>query len=269
MIKTFMIALQFLTIIPIKINPTYTERDIAKSSSAFIFVGFLQGLLLILLSFTLNLIFHEELVLALLLLFLVLLNGGFHLDGLSDTFDALSIRSTGDRERDKEKRLAIMKDSTAGPIGITAIIFILWIKYLSLKSISNMSYFIYYSTLFLMPVVSKWTTVVAMFHGNPARTEGLGKIFLEGVKAKELIFTTIVFIASLIGLNFLFISFAPEKQYVFNLVLIGIMYLFTRSWIIFCTKRFGGLTGDNLGALSEISELLFLIMVIVWSRLYI
>ncbi|MCX7913427.1 MAG: adenosylcobinamide-GDP ribazoletransferase [Thermodesulfovibrionales bacterium] len=269
MIKNFMIALQFLTILPIKIDSYYNEKEIAKSSSAFIFVGFFQGFLLLLLNYALNLIFHEELVIALLLLFLVLLNGGFHLDGLSDTFDALSVKSTGDDNRDRQKRLTVMKDSTAGPIGIMAIVFTLALKYLSLKGISHMPYFIHYSTLFLMPVVPKWTMVTAMFYGKPAKDEGLGKIFLEGVGNREFLITTIIFIITLMGLYFLFISFAPKPQYLFNIVIVVIMYIFCRWWIAFCDKRFGGLTGDNLGALSEMTEVLFLILVIIWSRLYI
>lgn len=263
-----MIALQFLTIIPFNIKAVYNETDIAKSSSAFIFVGFLQGLFLILISFILNLIFHEELVIALLLLFLVILNGGFHLDGLSDTFDALSVKSSGDIGKDRQKRLAVMKDSTAGPIGITAIIFVLALKYLSLKGITHMSYFSLYSTLLFMPVISKWTMITAMFHGTSARKDGLGRIFIEGVKGREYAISTIVLIISLVALYLIFIRFAPEAQYIFNILLLVTMYYFSRLWIVLCNNKFGGLTGDTLGALSELTELIFLFMVIIWSRLY-
>lgn len=264
-----MIALQFLTIIPIKIKTTYEESDIAKSSSAFIFVGFLQGLLLIAVYLGLNMILHEELVIALMLLFLVFINGGFHLDGLSDTFDALSIKSSGDIEKDRQKRLSIMKDSSAGPIGITAIIFVFALKYLSLKGITHMSYFTLFSTLFFMPVISKWTMVTAMFYGTSARKNGLGRIFIEGVRGREFAITTIVLIISLTAFHIIFSRFAPETQYIFNIVLLITMYLFAHFWIRLCNNKFGGLTGDNLGALSELSELTFLFLVIIWSRLYI
>lgn len=267
--KSFIIALQFLTIIPIRMKSIYGESDIAKSSSAFIFVGILQGVLLIAASFALNLLFHEELVIALMLLFLVILNGGFHLDGLSDTFDALSVKSSGDIEKDRQKRLAVMKDSTAGPIGITAIIFVLALKYLSLKGISHMSYFSFYSTLLFMPVISKWTMAASMFHGTSARKDGLGRIFIEGVKVREFAISTIALIISLAAFYFIFIGFAPQTQYIFNIILLITMYLFCRLWIGLCNKKFGGLTGDTLGALSELTELIFLFMVITWSRLYI
>ncbi len=267
--RSFLIALQFLTIIPIRVKTTYSESDIARSSYAFIFVGLLQGVLLIAASFAFNYVFHEELAIALMLLLLIILNGGFHLDGLSDTFDALSVKSSGDAAHDRQKRLAVMKDSTAGPIGITAIIFILALKYLSLKGISHMSYYTYYSTLLFMPMISKWTMLTAMFHGSSARSDGLGKIFIDSVKGKEFAFTTMILIITLVVFQIIFIRFAPENQYFFNIVLLIFLYLSIWRWIKLCADKFGGLTGDTLGALSELTELIFLLMVIVWSRLYI
>ncbi len=267
--KSFLIALQFLTIIPVRIKAQYGEAEISKSSSAFIVVGFLQGVFLIAASFGLNLVFHQDIVIALMLLILVASNGGFHLDGLSDTFDALSVKSSGNISDDKEKRLSIMKDSTAGPIGITAIIFVLGLKYLCLKNISHMSYYSYYSTLLFMPMASKWCMVTAMFHGSSARKDGLGRIFIDSVKGKEFIISTIIFIFMLILFQALFSSFAPQAQYFFNIAMFIFLYLFSHLWIRLCNKNFGGLTGDTLGALSELSELLFLFMVIAWSRLYI
>jgi len=268
MIKNFMIALQFLTIIPIRISKVYDEADIAKSASSFVLVGLLQGLLLIAVSFALSLVFHEELVIALMLLFLVFMNGGFHLDGLSDTFDALSVKSTGNADEDRQKRLGIMKGSTAGPIGVTAIIFVLALKYLALKGVFHMSYFTLYSTLLFMPVISKWTMVASMFHGVSARKDGLGKIFLDRVGGREFAFSTILLVILMAVFYIVFIQFAPQTQYIFNIVLLILMYLFCRLWILICNRKFGGLTGDSLGALSEITELIFLFMVIAWSRLY-
>ena len=37
----------------------------------------------------------------------------------------------------------------------------------------------------------------------------------------------------------------------------------------FFGRKFGGLTGDTLGAISEIAEITFLLLVITWSRLFI
>ena len=66
-------------------------------------VGLLQGILLVLTDYVSGIFFHQDLVIAIVLLMLVLSNGGFHLDGLADTFDAIAVKSSGDFEKDKEK----------------------------------------------------------------------------------------------------------------------------------------------------------------------
>ncbi|MFH1014430.1 MAG: adenosylcobinamide-GDP ribazoletransferase, partial [Nitrospirota bacterium] len=95
MIKQMLIAFQFLTVIPVKSRMTVSEDDIAKSSSAFVLVGLVQGILLIVTDYLAGTVFHQDLIPALILLALVLSNGGFHLDGLADTFDAIAVKSSG------------------------------------------------------------------------------------------------------------------------------------------------------------------------------
>ena len=49
--------------------------------------------------------------------------------------NALAIKSVGDRESDIKKRLSAMKDSATGPIGTAAIVFVLLLKFLFLKTL--------------------------------------------------------------------------------------------------------------------------------------
>ncbi len=268
--KRFLIALQFLTIIPVKNKMTFQENDLAKSASFFVLVGLLQGLLLIATDYIARRIFHSDLVTGLILLVLVLSNGGFHLDGLSDTFDALALKSKGDADIDKQKQLAIMKTGTAGPIGVTAIVFVLALKYLALNNLSLFQPVTYLSSLLLMPVLSKWAMVISMFHGQPARQDGLGRIFINRIGLKELGISTIILLLLLLLLpvifNRFFSLYVPGKQYMFNMLLLPTVYLFCRMGMNSFDKKFGGLTGDMLGAISEMTELIFLFMVIAWSR---
>ena len=67
----------------------------------------------------LDALFHPGLSTALVLLLYVLSSGGFHLDGVADTFDALAAK--GDRER----KLDIMKGGTNGAVGMAAVVFVL------------------------------------------------------------------------------------------------------------------------------------------------
>ncbi|MCI0469403.1 MAG: adenosylcobinamide-GDP ribazoletransferase, partial [Nitrospirae bacterium] len=228
-----------------------------------------QGIALAGMNYGLEFVFHSDLVIGLLILVLVLSNGGFHLDGLSDTFDALAVKSSDNKRSDRQKRLDVMKDAAAGPIGVTALIFALGLKYLTLKNISHLSCFTYYSSLIMLPVLPKWTMVISMFHGKAARQDGLGRIFLNGVRLRDAVISTLMLIMLFSTMVLISNRFAPDSQYLFCAALLPAMYIFCRLCINFFDKKFGGLTGDILGAISEFTEILFLLMVIIWSRLYI
>ncbi|MBI5188062.1 MAG: adenosylcobinamide-GDP ribazoletransferase [Nitrospirae bacterium] len=261
--KHLILAFQFLTIIPIRVNTGISDADIAKSSSAFVIVGLIQGILLIATDYISGMVFHPDLVIGIILLVLVLSNGGFHLDGLADTFDAIAARG------DKEKKLSIMKDSTIGPIGVIAIVLALLLKFLALNGLSHFPLFTFYFSLFLMPILPKWTMVISMFYGKPAREDGLGRIFINRISFKEIAISTLILFLLLILLQVFFSRYMSNTQYAFYAVLLVTMYFFCRVWVNFFDKKFGGLNGDTLGAISEITEIIFLLMVIVWSRLFI
>ncbi|MCE5195169.1 MAG: adenosylcobinamide-GDP ribazoletransferase [Nitrospiraceae bacterium] len=269
MIRQFLLALQFLTIIPVNIRGDVDERTMAQSSSFFCVVGIIQGILLVAFDLLFSIIFSTHLVSALIVLLLVLTNGGFHLDGLADTFDALAVKEVKDKDADRQKRLSVMRDSSAGPIGVISIVFAILIKYLSLNSLANFVPFTYYSTLFLMPVISKWAMTVSIYTGRSARENGLGNIFINRITKKEIMISTVIIFILFALILFFFKSSFPANQYMFFVFLIAIIYLICRAATVVFNKKFGGLTGDTLGAISEITEIIFLLAVIAWSRLFI
>jgi adenosylcobinamide-GDP ribazoletransferase len=265
-VKRFLIALQFLTILPVKHPMAVNEADITKSSSYFVLVGLIQGMLLIATDYMAGRVFHPNLVTGIVLLVYVVSNGGFHLDGLADTFDAIAAKSAGNPDVDKQKRLSVLKDPATGPAGVTAILFSLGLKYLSLNSLANFLPFTYYSSLLFLPVIPKWTMVISMYHGKRARENGLGSLFIHKIGWQEVALSTMI-LCLLFALPQLFFSdYLPDRQYIFYAVLLVTMYFLCRVWIQFFHKRFGGLTGDMLGAVSEMTEITFLLMVILWSR---
>lgn len=267
MSKSVMLAFQFLTIIPVKVKGEISEKEIGITSAFFPLVGVFQGALLVTGNLILAKVFPAELTNVLLVLLLVLSNGGFHLDGLSDTFDALAVKSEGNVDIDRQKRLTIMKDSTIGPIGVTAIVLTLLLKFLALNSLSHFSLFTLHFSLFLMPILSKWTIVISMFHSKPAREDGLGKIFIDKTGSKEIAISTLILFPLLILPQIFSGRYMLNSQYAFHAILLVTMYFSCRAWVGFFNKKFGGLTGDTLGAISEITEIIFLLMVILWSQL--
>ena len=267
--RPILLAFQFLTIVPLRVKGDISEKKMGGASAFFPLVGAFQGALLVTANLILIEVFPVELTNGVLILLLVLSNGGFHLDGLADTFDAIGAKSEGNTDTDIQKRLAIMRDSTTGPIGVAAIVLTLLLKFLTLNSLSRSSLSIFHLSLFLMPILPKWTMVISMFHGKPAREGGVGRIFINRVGFKEVVISTSTLLVSLILPLVFFSSHISSGWYAFYAVLVVAMYFSCRIWVSFFDRKFGGLTGDTLGAISETTEIIFLLIVIVWSRLFI
>jgi adenosylcobinamide-GDP ribazoletransferase len=257
--KGFLLAVQFLTIIPVRLRGTITERQISGSGVFFPLVGAFQGIIAAAAAMLLADTFPVELVSGIVVLLLVATNGGFHLDGLADTFDAIAVKSTGERTKDKQKRLAVMKDSATGAIGVVAIVMAILLKYLLISSIfrkydSGSTAYL----LFLMPIFSRWSMIPVMAHGRPARAEGLGRMFIDGTGTRNLILSSlllvVVYLLSTFLLGFISILSAIRLFVISGLLL----YAFSLLWTVFCGKRFGGLTGDTTGAVAEMADLVFL-----------
>jgi adenosylcobinamide-GDP ribazoletransferase len=258
-----MTAFQFLTIIPLRSAPQAAipadERDIGRSSGFFPVVGLFKGALLATACMVFVRGFENEAVAALLLVVSVLLNGGFHLDGLADTFDALASRKA------MVRKLEIMKESTTGPAGTTAIVLLLILKFTLLLKIISLKAV---PVIVLFPVFGAWSMVVAMFHGESARKEGLGRVFLDNTGGLELVLSTVI-AAVTVYLSYIIGQSLPEGGYALPgsmrllevaWLFMPLTYLFSLTMTRLFSRHFGGLTGDNLGAISELSETVFLAM---------
>ncbi len=260
--KTFIVALQLLTIIPLNKNISIEKSGIPRCSIAFVPVGVFQGIILILIYLVTKHLFDNEIVAGIILMTSVLYNAGFHIDGLSDTFDGIAMNG------DKEKKLSIMKEGTAGPIGVTAIFFILLLKFLSIKNLMLYTSSVFYTSILLMPVFSKLSIIISMFQAKPARQEGMGNLFIGKLKFKEVLISLLFFIILFLSLKTIFYHSFQVMDFIFCCLLISLIYIFCRLSIILFNKQFGGLTGDTLGAISEISELLFLFFTLIWYRVF-
>ncbi|MBF0507232.1 MAG: adenosylcobinamide-GDP ribazoletransferase [Nitrospirae bacterium] len=266
--KQMLLAIQFLTIIPVRVKGVCSDDELAHSTSFFPLAGALQGILMALAAFAGIKIFPVEITSCFVIVVLLLSNGGFDLDGLIDTFDALAVKSTGDKERDREKRLLVMKDSSIGAVGAIALVMTVLLKFVLLNQLFR-TFTVQAALLFLfvMPVFSKWVTVIAMFHGHPARKDGLGSIFIGRVGYKQVIFSSLFVLALYMSAAGLYLYPAYDTWAIaLFAVLFLVLYMLALMTARFAMKKFGGLTGDHLGALSEIAEILLLAVVPVWLQ---
>ncbi len=264
--RRLLYAFQFLTIIPLKVKDEISDKEIAQSAVFFPVVGTFQGLLSSVSALLLLNVFSTEVTAGLVILILILNNGGFHLDGLADTFDALALKSRGDAVKDRELRLSVMKDSTTGAAGVTTIAMAILLKYLFIKHIfCAYALFTACSILFLMPVFSKWTMIPAMYHGVSAREDGLGWTFIKNTTINTVFFASIfIFIMYGLVIELPFLKMNRMDSWILFALLFILLYSFGAISVKFFVRRFGGLTGDNLGTIGEISEILFLMIAAVW-----
>lgn len=242
--KSFLLALQFLTIIPIRPFDRVDSQELGRSTAFFPVVGAIQGIILVGVDWSLSRFLPHHLVNGLLMVTLVLTNGGLHLDGLADTIDGMAGGST------MEERLKIMRDSQIGAIGVVAICLVLMLKFLALI---NLPQGLRGAIIFLFPVIGRWAMVPVAYWAPYAREgEGVGKAFAEYTTwMGSAIATGVVVILCHILLGWT------------GLIYIGIISLITYLMTVFFKRRLGGITGDVLGFQSELGEVMFLLLAIV------
>ena len=242
--RRFIIALQFLTVIPFYKNLEINEEDLGKSALCFPLVGLFIGGCLVCSNFLLSFILPRAVVDGLLICLLVLMTGSIHLDAMADTVDGM----VGGKE--KNEKLSIMKDGQVGAMGAVGVFLILMLKYLALAALpvhlKNQS-------LLLMPMMGRWSQVsVAYFSDYAGLKEGLGFPITRHVTSRIFIFTTTL---SLLVAAYLF----HNRGFIITLLVV----LFCVLYSCFFKRTLGGVTGDVLGAANEITEVAVLIMILV------
>ncbi|MDZ7673267.1 MAG: adenosylcobinamide-GDP ribazoletransferase [Halanaerobiales bacterium] len=241
--NTFLIALQFITTLPVKGKLNYSEKNIARSMLYYPLVGTIIGIILVVVNLILSKILPNLVVNILLIISWVALTGGIHLDGLSDSFDGIF------GGKDKERILDIMHDSNVGVYGVLAIVLILLLKFTLLTELpiqdKNM-------LLITVPTISRFAMVLAVYLFPYARKEGFGKAYKLYLKRKHLL------VASL--WTFLLATVLLFWQ---GLVLIIVALLSVLLIGKHITNKIEGLTGDNYGAVNEIIEVVILLVSII------
>ena len=245
--RRYLIALQFLTILPVPSPKECRADDLGRSTTWFPLVGLTIGGLLLLADLALTPLFPRHLTDALLVALLALITGALHLDGLADVCDGLAARG------DKQRFLAVMKDSHSGAVGVVGLILVLLLKYAALLAVPI---YLKHPVILLFPALSRFTQVLVMTGARAARTDGLGVCFLSGISSSQLSLAA----ACIIPLCWLLGHTA------------GIAALcVTALWGIaakrYFTNRLGGITGDIVGFSSEIAELLILLTITATTTL--
>lgn len=235
--KKLFSALRFLTILPLGKSFDFQPRSMIP---LFPVVGLIIGALLAAADWVFLRLWPPGVAALLDVLTLAIMTGALHLDGLGDTADGL----LGHRPR--EKALAIMKDSRIGVMGMICILFGLSIKWAGIAGLDVHRSLL----LFIIPAYARGSMIFGVKFFKYGRPDGgTGHLLFE----KSL--SWIAFCGLLIPffLSF-FLGIAAIWFNAFFVVFTGILMFFYH-------KRMDCITGDMLGATTEVIEsLLFLTM---------
>lgn len=232
--QAFLVAVQFLTRLPVRLATLPDDKTIGFSLIFYPLVGIILGALL--LGFAELLSGASSLIAAALLVTAwVLLTGGLHLDGLADSADAW-IGGMGSRE----KSLAIMKDPYCGPAGVVSIVLILLLKFAALHALLDTGDCI----AILLAATLGRTLLPLLFLTTPyVRTNGLGSPLANHLPRRAC-WLSIAAVPTLMLL-------LPDARYWALLPAVLMIFLLLRYLML---QRIDGTTGDTAGALVEISE---------------
>jgi len=233
------LAFCFLTILPWPQRGVQRPDDLGGSMAFYPLVGAVLASLLVGLHLLGAEVFPDGVLRPALILLLVVLSGGLHLDGVADVCDGFYAGVT------KTDALRIMKDPHVGTMAVVGVVGSLLLKVVLLNHLPAT---VLYSAVLVFPVLSRGGMVWGTWMGPYARPEGgTGEMFFRTLRGRHVGWAT----AFLAVWGILFASWPV-------LFLIALAAGITWAWVSFCRWRIGGMTGDTLGALNELLEIVTL-----------
>lgn len=231
MLTGLRLAFSWLTVLPVQVS--HVDRTTAaRAISIAPVVGLALGSAAAGLLLLLNLINIGGLLAGFLVVaFLALATRGMHLDGLADTADGLG------SYKQKDRALEIMRDGPVGPFGVVALILVLGAQAAAIHD---------WPALILAVTTGRVAFIIGCRHGVPAaREEGLGAL----VAGSQPLTTPILWLLGLLLLSPLADIAHPYKGPVAIVLATGLVVVLSQH----TTRRLGGVTGDILGAASELA----------------
>jgi adenosylcobinamide-GDP ribazoletransferase len=235
-VKKFLAALQFLTIVPLPGESNPGEQVLGGALAFFPLVGLLIGAVVVLIDSGLGRILPIGVTSVTVVILLMAVSGGLHIDGLADTADGFF------SSRPRERILEIMKDSRTGPMGVAAIVSVVALKIALIASVAGPWR---WWVLLLTPLAGRCALLVHIALLPYVRPEGgLAGIFCRNRSRGHALWALAVLLAVGYLTGRLPGLIAGSSAFLAAILLAAYTY-----------RRIGGLTGDTLGAACELTEL--------------
>jgi adenosylcobinamide-GDP ribazoletransferase len=262
--KIFLTAVMFLTRIRVPSTIDHDPAYLQKSPRYFPLIGWIVGGISVLVFLVFNKFFSENIALLASIIAGILTTGAFHEDGFADTCDGFGGGWT------KEKILLIMKDSRLGTFGVIGLISILAAKFMLLKDLPK---FTPVATDNTLNVFLNYRIFIGMVLTAHSLSRFMGVTVLQQyayVTPEDSSKSKPVTTERLSALSFTVAAFFG----LFPMILLPVHFLFTLIPVVaarfllaaYFNKWIGGYTGDCLGALQQVTEIVFyLSCIIVWT----
>jgi adenosylcobinamide-GDP ribazoletransferase len=229
------VAIQFLTRLPMPAARDLPPDALAESARFFPIVGALVGLGAIGIDLLLFSRAGRNVSVVLILIYLVVVTGGLHEDGLADAADGFGGGWTKDRV------LTIMRDSNIGSFGALAIGCSLLARFVFLTSLPTRTF---YGVVLAGQVLSRWATLPLAYWLPAARNEdGQGARMARKMSTTSFVAGTACMV--------IIVSAACGFAAVLMIVVASGVATLTGAYY---RRRIGGITGDCLGATCQVTE---------------
>lgn len=233
MINGLIIALQFLTRIPLNISIDYNKKNVSKSTFFFPVAGLIIGAFSAA-TYYITSFEGRDIAAFSAVLMMIFVTGGLHIDGLSDTCDGFF------SSRSKERILEIMKDSRTGTFGVIAIVLDILAKYILISKLQQGIFIV----LPLSCANARLTSVMLISYMKNARSGGMGALFSES-GTKKYFWSALIAYAT-----FIFMFLGAKYLIPLGATVICALLISLKSY-----KTIGGLTGDVYGTNTELGEI--------------
>jgi adenosylcobinamide-GDP ribazoletransferase len=235
--RGFITAFRTLTILPIR------GKDAEEFSSSlywFPAIGLILGCLLYAVATGIDQISREpwpEFTALVILLLSITLTRALHLDGLSDWADGFW------GGYDKERILAIMKDSSIGTFGGAALIFILLAKWVCIVRLIDTNASRWIISAFI--ISRSMQAVLASSFPYARANGGTGESFVKnaGNRHKYTALSAAILLVLIFG--------GPNWE---SVAVFAVAWLATLLFGAYSCRKIGGITGDIIGTLNELIE---------------
>ena len=260
----FLLAVGFFTRIPVPNQVNFQESDLNHSVKYFPLIGLLVGLLGAFTYYVSALIFPQSIAIIASMAVTVFVTGAFHEDGLADSADGIG----GGWQR--EQVLTIMQDSRLGTYGALTLFFVLLAKF---ELLGNMHADMTMLTLVCAHPFSRlcaiWLMASLPYAKANSNYSGKAKPLATEISRIDLC------IANLFGLLPLLLLIGLIQMTIDNwqATLAYVCFLASAMgagwcwWHALLKRKLNGYTGDTLGAVQQISEIMFYLASLAWLQM--